>query len=156
MKEQSVVHNTFVIERSFAAAPEQVFAAFSDPSKKRLWFGESPNHDVEEFEMDFRPGGSELVHYRFKAASPFPGALLTNEGRYLEITPGRRLVMAGAMSLEGRCFSASLVTFELLPAEKGTQLIFTHQGAFFEGSDGPEMRQAGWKQLLGKLAEAVG
>ena len=30
MQEQSVVHNTFVIERSYPKPPERVFAAFAD------------------------------------------------------------------------------------------------------------------------------
>jgi len=56
------------------------------------------------------------------------------------------------MALAGKRFSVSLVTIELLPNEHGTDLILTHQGAFFEGADGPETREAGWRQLLEKLA----
>ena len=55
------------------------------------------------------------------------------------------------MSLGGRRISSSLVTIELLPTDKGTDLICTHQGAFFEGSDGPEMREGGWRKLLERL-----
>jgi hypothetical protein len=33
----------------------------------------------------------------------------------------------------------------------GTELILTHQGAFFEGADGPEMREEGWRKLLERL-----
>jgi hypothetical protein len=29
--------------------------------------------------------------------------------------------------------------------------VFTHQAAFFEGADGPQMREAGWHQLLARL-----
>jgi len=39
----------------------------------------------------------------------------------------------------------------LLATEKGTDLLFTHQAAFFEGSDGPEMRKGGWEKLLTNL-----
>jgi hypothetical protein len=56
------------------------------------------------------------------------------------------------MTIGGRCISATLVTVELLAVEKGTDLVLTHQGAFFEGADGPEMRQEGWKKLMEKLA----
>ena len=47
------------------------------------------------------------------------------------------------MTLGDKRISAALVTIELLPTGKGTDLICTHQGAFFEGSDGPQMREAG-------------
>jgi hypothetical protein len=40
---------------------------------------------------------------------------------------------------------------EFLPNGKGTILAFTEQGAFFEGADGPEMREQGWKSLIGQL-----
>lgn len=156
MEDRSVIHSTFVIERSFPASPERVFAAFSDPAKKRLWFAESENHEIEEFEMDFRVGGTERTSYRFGAGTPFPGAGLTNDGSYQDIVPNRRIVSASAMTLNGKCISASLATFEFLPAENGADLIFTHQGAFFEGADGPEMREGGWRKLLGKLAQEIG
>jgi len=155
MKEQTVVHNTFVIERSFAATPERVFAAFSDPAKKRRWFGEGRHHELEIFETDFRTGGTEKVHYRFGAGTPFPGALLTNEGIYQDIVPGSRIVMAAKMTLKGACISMSLTTFEFSEKEGGTEMIFTHQGVFYEGSGGPEMRKEGWEGLFGKLAEIV-
>jgi uncharacterized protein YndB with AHSA1/START domain len=56
------------------------------------------------------------------------------------------------MALEENIFSISLGTVELLPSEKGTDLILTFQSAFLEGADGPEMREAGWRGLLEKLA----
>jgi uncharacterized protein YndB with AHSA1/START domain len=53
MQEPSVVHDTFVIERSFPVAPEKVFSAFSDAAKKRRWFAEGGGHEIEEFKSDF-------------------------------------------------------------------------------------------------------
>jgi uncharacterized protein YndB with AHSA1/START domain len=155
MEEQSVVHSTFVLERSYPKPPEAVFAAFADAKKKRRWFGEGHGHDVEEFAMDFREGGSELFRYRFKEGTPFPGVELTNEGRYQDIVPNRRIVTASSMSLGEKRISASLVTVELLKTDAGTDLICTHQGAFFEGSDGPQMREAGWKTLFDRLEKEL-
>jgi uncharacterized protein YndB with AHSA1/START domain len=150
-----VVHDTFVLERAYPTAPERVFAAFADTARKRLWFAESSGHDVESFEMDFRIGGAEQARYRFKPDGPFPGVSMSSDGIYLEITPDRRIVLAHSMAMDGRIFSASLVTIELLPTATGTDLICTHQGAFFEGADGPAMRKEGWRLLLEQLAGAV-
>jgi uncharacterized protein YndB with AHSA1/START domain len=138
MEQPSVTHNTFVIERSYHATPERVFNAFADPAKKRRWFVEGERHDVEQYELDFRVGGQEKARLRFREGSPIAGLVLTNDTSYQDI-------------LREKCVSVSLVTIELLPSATGTDLICTHQGAFFEGGDGPEMRQEGWRKLLDRL-----
>jgi uncharacterized protein YndB with AHSA1/START domain len=149
---EPVIHSTFVIERNYPATPERVFAAFADPGKKRRWFAEGDHHDVEQYAMDFRVGGKETAQFRFKQGTPVQGLTCTNDTTYLDIVTNSRLVFAGTMTIGGRCISATLVTVELLAVEKGTDLVLTHQEAFFEGADGPEMRQEGWKKLMEKLA----
>ncbi len=155
MQEPSVIHSTFVIERSYPKPLERVFSAFADAATKRRWFIEGEHHDVEEFAMDFRVGGTERARYRFKEGTPFPGVALTNEGRYQDIVPNRRIVEALTMTLGDRRISASLVSVEFLPTDHGTDLICTHQGAFFEGADGPQRREEGWRQLLERLANEL-
>ena len=138
--EPTVIHSTFVLERNYAQSPERVFSAFSFAAKRRRWFADGDHNEVELFEQDFRPGGTERQRYRFKEGSPLPGKVLTNEGTYQDIVENRRIVMTTAMAIEGKPVSAAVITFELLPAESGTDLICTHQGACLEGSGGPEMR----------------
>jgi uncharacterized protein YndB with AHSA1/START domain len=155
MEEQTVIHSTFVIERSFARSPERVFSAFADAAKKRRWYAERETNEVEEFTSDFRVGGAERLRYRMKEGTPLPGATLTNEGSYLDIISDRRIVSVSTMTFGDKHISSSLVTVELLPTDKGTDLIFTHQGAFFEGADGPQMREARWHTLLDQLASEL-
>jgi len=151
LEKQSVIHNTFVIERSYPVPPERVFNAFTDPAKKRRWYVESVHNEIEHYELDFRVGGKESARFRFKEGSPVAGLTCINEGGHLDIVPNQRIVIASTMNIGGRCISASLSTFELLATDKGTDLIFTHQGAFFEGADGPKMREEGWSKLLERL-----
>lgn len=150
MKERSVTHATFTIERSYPTKPQRVFAAWSDPAKKRRWFVEEEAAGVEIFEMDFRVGGNERVRFRAKN-----GMLLTNETVYRDIVANQRIVMAYNMSVGDRRISSSQATMEFLPAGQGTNLIFTEQSAFFEGADGPQIREAGWRELLERLAKEM-
>jgi uncharacterized protein YndB with AHSA1/START domain len=59
------------------------------------------------------------------------------------------------MTLGENRISASLATLEFLSSDGGTKLVFTDQGAFFEGSDGPKMREEGWSHILDGLAAEV-
>jgi hypothetical protein len=42
-----------------------------------------------------------------------------------------------------------------VPKENGADLVITHQGAFFEGSDGPARREHGWNVLADNLVSVV-
>jgi len=155
MSESTTIHGNFTIERHYDAAPARVFAAFADPSKKKSWFAASDSHEITAFESDFRVGGVERLHYRFGEGTPFPGAELTNEGYFHDIQPERRVVTSSHMSLAGRPVSVALVTIELSPRGDGTDVSCTFQGAFFEGSDGPEMRRDGWETLFDRLSRSL-
>ena len=149
MKDRSVTHATFVIERIYPTTPQRLFDAFSDPAKKRRWFAGEKEFQSEEFEMDFRVGGRERSSFRAQ------GVTCTNDTVYLDIVPHCRIVMAYTMALGDQRISSSHATTEFLPAERGTDLIFTEQGAFFEGADGPKIREEGWRRLLDNLAKEL-
>ena len=156
MQQPSAVHSTFVLERSYPKTPQQVFAAFADAAKKRRWFAEGEKHKIEEYAMDFRVGGTERLRYRMQEGSPIAGMSLINEGRFQDIAHNQRIVTASTMDLNDKRISASLVTFEFLPGDKGTDLVCTHQGTYIEWPDGPKMIEAGWRGLLESLAAEVG
>jgi uncharacterized protein YndB with AHSA1/START domain len=155
MSDPTVIHDTFVIERTYRASLARVFAQLADPVRKRRWYGEGDNHVVERFEIDFREGGAERTAYRLNDNTPLPGAVIANEGIYQDITPNQRVVLATSMTIEGRRVSCSLITFELLDRGGATELVLTHQGVFYEGSGGPQMRKDGWEKLLDALGRAV-
>ncbi len=154
MEGSEVIHNTFVVERSYPQPPERVWAAFAQPNRKRRWYAEG-NHEICEFEMEFKEGGSERFRYRFKAGHPLAGMEIANRTNYEVILPDQRIVTSSTMLLDGKPVSVSLITFEFAPSDTGTNLICTHQGVFFEGSGGPEMREAGWRSLFERLAKEM-
>jgi uncharacterized protein YndB with AHSA1/START domain len=147
-----VLHDTYSIERSFSAAPSRVFLAFADPAAKRRWFG--GQKEIEEVSLDFRVGGREVLRSRIQGG-PLAGAAMQNDTVYLDIERDRRIVFAYTMTIGERHISASLATVELAPTAGGTRLTFTEQIAFFEGADGRERREAGWRSLLDRLTEEL-
>ena len=155
METSPTVHDTFVIQRSYPVSPQRAFKAFADPAQKRRWFAEAKSHDTDLFEMDFRVGGADRQRYRMTAATPFPGVILANDGTYQDIVPDRRIVLASTMTLGERRISSSLVTFEFAPSATGVDIRCTHQAAFYEGADGPEMRKDGWSKLLDALGNTL-
>lgn len=151
MSEPSTVHNTFTVERSYPAPPERVFAAFAEAAEKVRWYAAGDMRQVEEYALDFRVGGAEKLRARLKPGTPFPGAMLFYDNRFEDIVPNERIVMTSTMTFVDKRVSSSLETFEFLPTDEGTSLVFTHQAAFFPGSDGPDRREAGWRVLLDRL-----
>jgi uncharacterized protein YndB with AHSA1/START domain len=155
MQDPNTIHDTFILERQYPLSPDEVFQALADPALKRRWFAER-DHPAEQFEMNFRIGGTERTLFRLGEDTPFPGTAVVTEGRYEDIVPGRRVVVSSTMSLGERRISTALVTFELLANGSGTDLILTHQAAFYEGADGPEMRKDGWDKMLAALDRQLG
>ena len=151
MEKPTTIHSTFVVERSYAAIPERVFDAFANPEKKRRWFFESDHHQLEHHELDFKVGGTEQARMKMGPDTPIAGKTITNDTLYEDIQPGRRIVTAYRMSMDGRPFSVAVATIEIFKSAAGTDLTLTHQGAYFEGADGPEMRKGGWNSLLDRL-----
>jgi uncharacterized protein YndB with AHSA1/START domain len=148
--QRSVVHSTFSIERTYPSPPARVFAAFSNQATKRRWFAEGEGWEVDEFTLDFRVGGGEVSRFRFKGGAP-----MGNDTVYLDIVPERRIVLAYTMTVGDKRISVSLATVEIVPSGDGTRLVYTEQGAFFDGADKPAGREAGCRALFERLGEEL-
>lgn len=159
MSEKPVNHTTFAIERTYPAPPRRVFSAFADPALKRRWLLDPKGAPAEEYAADFRVGGYERSRFTFTGGppdAPPPGTKMGNDTVYLDIVPERRIVFAYSMLVGDRPMSVSLATVELSPtSDGGTRLLFTEQAAFFDPSDGPQLREAGWRGLLAQVSEVL-
>jgi uncharacterized protein YndB with AHSA1/START domain len=150
--EPGTTHNTFVIERSFPQRVARVFSAFAQPALKRRWYAEG-DHEIQEFHMDFRLGGIERFRYRFKQGHPIAGSEIANESVYQDVVEEKRIVMTTRMSLNEKPILVMITTVEFVPADKGTDLILTHQGTYIDWPDGVKMVELGWKHLVDRLQE---
>jgi uncharacterized protein YndB with AHSA1/START domain len=151
MTQRSVTHSTFTIERHYEASPQRVFRAFADPKAKRRWFAEGEGWKVERYELDFKIGGYEGGTFRFGDGPP-----IRNDTWYQDIVPDQRIICAYAMTIGENRISVSLATTEFKPADTGTLLVYTEQGAFLDGHDNVAQREAGMKELLTMLEKEVG
>jgi uncharacterized protein YndB with AHSA1/START domain len=148
---RSVDHAQFTIERTINASPARVFRAFEDAEARTRWFFDGAH--PSPVKQDFRVGGQERSLFDI-ADGPGAGSY-TNETTWLDIVPEQRIAFGYTMARDGVRFSASLGTIMLTPTGKGTKLVMTEQGAFFEGADGPAMRKDGWTELLDALKREV-
>jgi uncharacterized protein YndB with AHSA1/START domain len=83
----SIADRAFIHSRSIDALPEQVFAAFADPTRLARWWG--PNGFTSTFEaFEFRPGGA----WRLVLHGP-DGADYPNENRFAEVVAPQRVVV---------------------------------------------------------------
>lgn len=149
-QEQSLMHSTFSVKRTYPSSPARVFAAFANPATKRRWFVEGEGWEIDEFSMDFRVGGRELSRFRFQGGEP-----MSNETIYLAIAPDQRIVFTFTMMIGGKHISISLATVEFTLTGKGTQVLYTEQGIFFDVTDKLANRKAGTRELLDKLGEEL-
>jgi uncharacterized protein YndB with AHSA1/START domain len=143
----SVTHADFTIERRYGCTPQETFSAFSDPELKRQWFANPGNWPEAVWELDFRVGGGE-VH---SGGSP-GGRHNEFKSRFHDIVENERIVFAYDLLHDHRLISVSLTTIEFFADGDGTRLVFTEQGAFFDGPDATAAREHG----TGKMLDALG
>jgi len=149
MTERSANHSTFVIERTYPAAPAKVFAAWADEAAKAVWMDDpdgSTNGTKARF--DFRVGGHEY----FGSLTP-DGTTYRYDATYYDIVPDRRIVYCYEMYAGDDRMSVSVATVDLVPDRAGTKLIYTEQGVFLDGIDKPEAREEGTAWLLDNLGK---
>ncbi|QBD75977.1 polyketide cyclase [Ktedonosporobacter rubrisoli] len=142
MQERSVQHTTFVIERSYGASPKRVFAAWANQEAKAKWF---PGPKL----FDFRVGGREYHRQTHE------GVTYTYDATYQDIVPDQRIAFTYIVDRDETRLSVSVTTVEMKPEGTGTRLIYTEQGAFFDGTDKPEDREHGTRLLLDALDKAL-
>ena len=146
-----IIHKSFTIERTYPTTATRVFAAHSDPKKKRRWFAEGAGFIVDDYSLDFRVGGFERTRFRYGEQGP----PMTFDGVFLEIAPLERIVLAYSMTIGGAPMSSSLSTIELVPTGSATLLRYTEHTAFTDGKDASEGRREGSIGLLERLAKEL-
>ena len=147
---KNLVHNTFVVERTYPNSPAQIFAAFADPAAKAKWFAGPPGTTAHDKSFDFKVGGGETVRTLFADGKDARFA-----SRYCEIVPDRRIVYTYEMWMSGEYLSVSIATIEIVPEAKGTRLVITEAGAFFGSQEDATSREQGTNWLADKIGASL-
>jgi uncharacterized protein YndB with AHSA1/START domain len=147
----SLIHDTFTLERRYASCPAKVYGYFSEPDLRKRWFGATEDWSQRSHSLDFRVGGQEL-----EQGAPPGGPLITYESRILDIVPSERIINSYVLAAAGERFSVSLSTVEFLPDGTGTLLRLTEHGAYFDGNpEAPQMRVHGIGEQLDLLGRVL-
>lgn len=150
MSNRSTVHDTFVIDRTFAFKREFVYAAWTSAEAKSKWFVGPSGWELQLRELDFRVGGRERVGGRRP-----DGSTTCFDARYHEIVPNERIVYVYDMHTNDVRGSISLATIEFKEREERTGLIITEQGVFLDGHYDVRDRERGTQGLIDQLEQAL-
>ena len=144
---QFAVKPSLTLKRRLNAAPEKVYAAWTDPAQLAKWFGPK---DIEALrvESDPRVGGRFSIVMRGTDACEETGAEEHHvSGVYREVVPNEKLVFTWAWRSTPE--RESLVTVLIKPDGAGSLLTLIHEQFFDE--EARDRHEHGWTGCLDKL-----
>lgn len=148
------------LTRHIRAVPERVFAAWTRPDLLVRWFSPKPVETVAA-EVDLRVGGTSRIVMRLPDGTEAP-----HEGVYLEVEPGRRLVMTSCLGRgwrpvappePGGCHLPLTIELVFQPEAGGTRYtaVVRHATAADRAAHEAMGFHAGWGQCADQLAALV-
>ena len=123
----------FTLDRTYAAAPERVYAHFTDPELMAGWFCPNPAQPTT-CDLDVRPGGM----WRVAMGEWVVG------GSYVEVEPPTRLVFTFDWAHDDD--PPTTVTIQITPHGDGARLVLAHEEAAPDGG-----HEEGWQLSLARL-----
>ncbi|MFN8675177.1 MAG: SRPBCC family protein [Thermomicrobiales bacterium] len=145
---QRISDTEFVMERTFAASPERVFAAYTSAGQVAEWWGQRTTTTTVEA-LDARPGGA----WRFVQRDA-QGNAYEFYGEYLEVSP-RKLVNTFEFAGYPGHVVTDTVTFE--PDGAGTRVVASSRFASKDDLDGmlASGMEGGANESWDRLAELL-
>jgi len=135
------------IRRTFPAARERVFRAWTDPEELKRWSAPADDYTIPTVEVDLRVGG----RYRIEMRNP-EGELHIAHGVYREVRPPERLVYSWAWETDPDR-GHTQVTVDFLARGDATEVVLTH-----ERFPDPPMRDRhlqGWTGCFDRLGRRL-
>jgi uncharacterized protein YndB with AHSA1/START domain len=132
------------IKRFINAPRARVYAAWTDPSQLKQWWGPESVR-TRNFAADIRVGGKyrwDLINQEDEEMSVF--------GEYRELVPGKKIVFTWKWDDDDVWENRnSIVTVELSDRDGGTELLLKHEQLPSEESR--DRHSEGWNSVLDRL-----
>lgn len=144
----SIAHVTIVMERTYAASAERVFAAWADVEARKRWSAPADSIRIEYEAADFSEGGKDISRCVEPGNADFVATVT-----YVDIRKDQRIVFAEDVLHGDKRVSAALISVELTPKDEGTSLALTMQIASFDEAGMEQGYQFGWSAALDNLAK---
>ncbi len=142
---------TLRLERTFAASPEEVFDAWTNPTVLERWWAAQPTWTSPGCEVDLRVGG----RYVLRMQDDVSGRVYAVGGEYREVDRPHRLVYTWCW--EGKDGphpgEVSVVSVEFRAEGDGTTVVLDHSELASEESR--VGHGAGWEGSLDNLARRI-
>ena len=133
------------LKRTFKAARQRVFQAWTEPEQMRHWAAPSDDFEVTA-ESDLRVGGKYRIQMKHKS-----GNTHVAHGEFREVQPPERLVYT--WSWEDGSVTDTLVTVEFRDLGASTEIVLTHER--FVSTDWRDKHTEGWTGCLMRLEKLV-
>ena len=134
------------IERTFDAAAEAVFDAWTSPEVMRRWFHVAPDWDTPDAEVDLRVGGKvRVVMLRPDGAEAGMG------GEYRLIDRPRRLVMT--WTFDDDPSNEQVIELEFSESGGSTTVVMINSG--ISTDERRDAQHSGWRGCLDELGRVL-
>jgi uncharacterized protein YndB with AHSA1/START domain len=141
-----VAKPSLTLKRRLSAAPETVYAAWTQPAQLLKWFGPDSG-PVKRAETDVRTGGRYAIEFRTEDGEDHHVS-----GVYREVVPNEKLIFTWMWRTMPE--RESLVTIVIKPADGGGSLLTLVHEQFYD-EPARDRHEQGWTGCLNKLEQVL-
>lgn len=136
------------LTRHFAAPPDAVFRAWTDPKAFAQWIG-PPGVQARDVRVDLRVGGGYSLVLHGDDSGPYPLS-----GEYREIDRPRRLVFTFVWGHGDLAGLEMLVSLDLIAERGGTRMEFLQEQV--PSASARDRHEEGWSGSFARLERLLG
>jgi uncharacterized protein YndB with AHSA1/START domain len=143
-----LAHATLVMERTYNATPQRVFAAWADVEARKRWSSPADTIRIEYEKADFREGGRDVSRCIEPGNEDYVATV-----DYIDIRKDERIIFVEDVVHGSKRVSAALISMVLTPQLSATHLALTLQIASFDEAGMEAGYQFGWSAALDNLTK---